>query len=196
MKRYAVTGVFLLAAACVAGCFGNRQPPPLPEVQTREYQTDFNTAFAAVMTVLQNDAWQLGQVNRELGMIHAASMKSQKLTGPRDDLRKDIEKYTKRLRKEAKKAAKKNIPYPYWTRWEEITARVEQLQPGRVRVRLSLVRQGSLPSGAKAKKRYSKKSTPVTGQEQSVMAEEPEPYARLFEKLENEILQRMRATGR
>lgn len=188
-----------LSLLLLAGCFGNRQRVVTEEkralMQTRDVAANVDTAFAAMLSVLQDAAWLLDVMDKEHGIIRATTQKEQSLVGPRDDWRKPGDRLVKRLRKEAKRAAKRRIPYPHWTRWHALTVRLEPYGTDAVRVRLALVKHGTLPSGAKAKKRYAKKTSPIVGQEQSLMVDDPKVYKALFDKLEAAILARQEAAG-
>jgi len=187
-----------LLGACSSS--GERMPPPRlsdlqrASMQSRELPGHFDTAFSAALSVLQDEGWQLDEVGKDSGVIQASSLKWQGLIGPEDDWRDAGDPFIKRVREEAEKAAKKGIPYPQWTRWDRLTAHIEPWQPNSVRVRLTIVKCGLLPSGARIQKKN--QITPIPGKEQSVLLEDPAVYQYLFQKLQKAIFVREGLVGK
>lgn len=168
-------------------------PPPAlsamqrAALQTRELEGDFDTAFAALVSVLQDEGWQIAEIDRASGLIQAESLRQQMLWGPDDDWRPPDDAYFVELRKAAEEARAHNWPYPEWTRWETLTAQVEPWGTGTVRVRLSMVKVGDLPSGAQ---RVKKETIPIPGKQQSVVVEDAETYTWLFQLLQKAMFVR------
>ena len=148
--------IALLAAAAavwVAGCrtAGPSPPPPLSAaqreaIQTREIKGDFETVFAAVLSVLQDEGWEIVEVDRASGLVQASSLRHQSLFGPADDWRSLSDPRVKKIRQEAERKRRHEMTFAQWSRWEALTARIEPWHRGTVRVRLSIVKHGMLPS--------------------------------------------------
>lgn len=189
-------GCIAVLAALMTGCAtkhdstrpGEMSASQRGAMQTKELAGRFDTAFAAALSVLQDEGWQMDAVDRESGLIQASSLKRQSLFGPSDDFRPPNDPMVERVLKDAAKAKKDNIPYPEWTRWEQLTAHIEPWQAQTVRIRLSIVKCGQLPAG----QRFVKKNTfePVPGKEQSLVVEDMAIYQTLFQKLQHAMFVR------
>lgn len=130
-----LSGLSFLLAACQTTPDVTK-PPPLSAMQreamqTKEVPGDFETVFAATLSVLQDEGWQIDAVERESGVIQASSLKRQALWGPESDWLYEQTSYRTSM-----------ISVP-WTRWERLTARVEPWKEGTVRVRITIVKCGS-----------------------------------------------------
>lgn len=187
----------LLLAGCTTS---SRQGPPPPlsanqraAMQTKELQGDFNTAFTAAVSVLQDEGWQLDAVDKEGGIIQASSLKRQEFIGPEDDWRAGDRGYLKELQKSAQDAAKRGAAYPLWTRWDRLTLHVEPWQKKTVRMRLTIVKCGSLPSGTASGKKGQLVAVP--GMEQSMVVDDGQVYKFLFQNIEKAIFVRQGLTN-
>jgi len=184
----------------LAGCMtSSRQGPPPPlsanqraAMQTKELQGDFNTAFTAAVSVLQDEGWQLDTVDKAGGIIQASSLKRQELIGPENDWRAGDRGYIKELQKSSRDAAKRGAAYPVWTRWEQLTLHVEPWQKKTVRMRLTIVKCGSLPSGTTSGKKG--RLIAVPGMEQSMVVDDGQVYKFLFQSIEKAIFVRQGLT--
>jgi hypothetical protein len=138
-----------LALACASAPF---TPPPRlsaaqrEAIQTREFPGRFDTVFPAVLSVLQDEGWEITEVDRESGLIQASSLRRQSLFGPADDWRGENDPVVKETRKRSAQLREHGLPFAFWTRWNELTARIEPWHRNSVRVRLSIVKHGTLPS--------------------------------------------------
>ena len=191
-ERYGVLCVTGLLVLLGAGCASSGKPRVISDekratIQTHDFTADMQTVWDVTLDVLQDGGWQLGDLDKANHIIRAATQKAPSLVGPQDDWRKPNDKYIKRLHKEARKAAKHKVPYPEWSRWTDAVVRLEAGETSHIRMRLAITKHGTLASGAKAKKAYAKKSTPVVGQEQSLMVDDPRAYSDFFEKIERKI---------
>ena len=52
----------------------------------------------------------------------------------------------KETRERSAELREHGLPFALWTRWNVLTARIEPWHQNRVRVRLSIVKHGTLPS--------------------------------------------------
>ena len=98
--------------------------------------------FASVLSVLQDEGWQIETVDKNAGIIQASSLKRQELIGPEDDWRPADDAYIVQITKDAVKAQRKKLPVATWTRWEQLTARVEPWTKNTVRTRITIVKCG------------------------------------------------------
>ena len=190
----AMRGVgFFMVVGLLAGCATKHdsvRPADLSAaqraaMQTKEMPGHFDTAFAAALSVLQDEGWQVDEVDRASGIIQASSLKRQALFGPADDFRPPNDPLVERVLKEAAKAKKKEVLYPEWTRWEQLTAHIEPWQTETVQIRLTIVKCGQLPSGQRFVKKN--KLEPVPGKEQSLVVEDMAVYQNLFQKFQRAI---------
>ena len=86
------------------------------------------------------------EVDRESGLVQASSLRRQSLFGPADDWRGESDPMVKETRERSALLHKHGLPFAFWTRWNELTARIEPWHRNSVRVRLSIVKHGTLPS--------------------------------------------------
>ncbi len=175
-------------------------PPPLSSqqrsaMQTKELKGGFPTVFAATISVLQDEGWQLDVIDRESGIIQASSLKRQDVIGPAEDWYIDQdEQYRDKLIKQAKKS---ESGVPEWTRWERLTAHIEQWEKHTVRERITIIKFGSLPTNTyslSAKNDRGKIQT-VSGREQSMIVENPTTYQYLFQQIQRAIFVREGLSG-
>jgi hypothetical protein len=206
MRRsfYRLSIVLLLEAFMLCGCFVGASriapPPPLSSqqrssMQTKELNGDFATAFAATISVLQDEGWELIEVDRESGIIQASSLKRQDIIGPAEDWYAERDAgYRDKLAKEARKSESRPAA---WTRWEQLTAHIEPWGKNTVRERITITKFGSLASHTYSlsdKKGRDKIST-EGGKEQSLIIENPATYQYLFQQIQRAIFIRQGLTG-
>jgi len=195
----------LLIAGMLGACAGGKsrlaRPQPLSTLQraamqTKELQGDFNTAFAATISVLQDEGWQIDVVDKPSGIIQASSLKRQDIIGPADDWQAERDaQYRDGL---IKKAAK-NRQGPgliEWTRWEQLTAHIELWGTGSVRQRITITTFGSLPTAyAVAGKKKGADIQMRGGKEQSAIIENPVAYQYLFQQIQRAVFVRQGLNG-
>jgi len=143
-----------LAATCailIAGLSacqsGSSRASILPELsprqresmQTRILDVDYDIAYASVISILQDEGWRISEVDKASGLIQASSLKYQDEVGPREDALRNDKDFRKVLKQQRKKGQS-----PVWTRWRELTARVEPWGTGKTRVRITIVKLGSI----------------------------------------------------
>jgi hypothetical protein len=193
----------MLQIAFLSGCASRGpvvyQPPPLTaaereEIQTRTFDADFALAFSAVIAVLQDNAWDLQDIQRESGVIMAYTRKRSDTIGPAEDWRRDLEIKKKKKVKAKEKDEGASI-INQWTRWEKLTAHIEPWGSGKSRVRISIVNFGSLPAvtySYPVDSMFSRKNITVNAQatEEQVVVEDPVAYAKEFTKIEKAIADR------
>jgi len=143
--------VCLVVLLICAGCAKSVTPPPPPlsamqreYMQTKELSGDFETVFGSVLSVLQDEGWQIEAVDKSAGLIQASSLKRQALIGPSDDWRGANDPRIREIKQEAAKAENQGLPVRTWTRWEQLTARIEPWGDNTVRTRISIVKCGRL----------------------------------------------------
>ena len=148
---YGRIGCILLVVVVIVGggCAKARPLGPVPlsamqreYMQTKEIEGDFDTVFGSVLSVLQDEGWQIEAVDKSAGIIQASSLKRQELVGPSDDWRSPNDPVIKEIRKSAKQATHRDLPVSTWTRWEQLTARVEPWGQNTVRARITIVKCG------------------------------------------------------
>ncbi len=193
----------LLVSGLLCGCFvGSSRiapPPPLSSqqrssMQTKELNGDFATAFAATISVLQDEGWQIVEVERDSGIIQASSLKRQDIIGPAEDWYAERDAgYRDKLSKQAKKSA---AGLSAWTRWEQLTAHIEPWGKNTVRERITITKFGSLTphtysfSDNKGRDKISTEG----GTEQSLIIENPATYQYLFQQIQRAIFIRQGLT--
>ena len=198
-------GVVFAAVLLLNGCFLGTgrliMPPPLSSqqrgaMQTKELNGDFTTAFSAALSVLQDEGWQIDVVDKASGIIQASSLKRQDSIGPAEDWYAEQDTaYRDSIVKKAKKA---ETAIPEWTRWERLTAHIEQWGKKTVRVRLTIIKCGSLSSSTYSipDNRGSQKTSTSGGKEQSMVIENPATYQYLFQQIEHAVFIREGLDGR
>jgi hypothetical protein len=194
-----IAGMF---SACATG--EGRRPGPQPlstlqraAMQTKELQGDFDTAFAATISVMQDEGWQIDVVDKQSGIIQASSLKRQDIIGPAEDWYAEHDaRYRDKLIKKAKKE-KHGAGLVEWTRWERLTAHIEPWAKDTVRHRITITKFGSLPTtyGAADKKERGDIRT-QGGKEQSVIIENPATYQYLFQQIQRAVFVRQGLTGK
>ena len=209
MKReaFSALGVALLIAL-VSGCASRGpvvyQPPPLTaaereEIQTRTPDAGFDIAFSAVLSVLQDDAWDLQDIKKESGVIMAFTKKRPDTIGPAEDWRRELEAKKKKRPKAGKDEDESIINQ--WTRWEKLTAHIEPWGSGKARIRISIVNFGALPAvtySYPVNSMFTRKTITVNAQatEEQVVVEDPVAYSKLFTKIEKAIADRQQAISK
>ncbi len=139
--------VAVVVTACAIGCQTGSKSSTPPELsarqreamQTRILDSEYDQVYGAVISILQDEGWRLEQVDKDSGVIQAASLKYQDNVGPREDHLRGDKKFQKYLEQQIKHGNP-----PVWTRWRELTARVEPWGDGRTRVRVTIVKLGSI----------------------------------------------------
>jgi hypothetical protein len=196
--------LFFISMLVLTGCMGGAgsliAPPPLSSqqraaMQTKELQGDYRTAFAATISVLQDEGWQIDVVDRESGIIQASSLKRQDVIGPAEDwLAEQDKQYRDKLIKKAKDSSS---GLPEWTRWEQLTAHIEPWGKTTVRQRISITRFGSLPPNtfSQSDKKGRDKILTASGKEQSIIVENPATYQYLFQQIQRSIFIREGLSG-
>jgi predicted small lipoprotein YifL len=202
MRRKAlfVFGV-MLQIAFLNGCASRGpvvyQPPPLTaaereEIQTRTFDADFAITFSAVIAVLQDNAWDLQDIQKESGVIMAYTKKRSDTVGPAEDWRLDQD--AKKKKTKPKKDDDESI-INQWTRWEKLTAHIEPWGSGKARVRISIVNFGALPAvtySYPVNSMFTRKNITVNAQatEEQVVVEDPVAYTKEFTKIEKAVADR------
>ena len=188
----------MLAIAFLNGCASRGpvvyQPPPLTaaereEIQTRTFDADFDLAFSAVIAVLQDNAWDLQDIQKESGVIMAYTKKRPDTVGPAEDWRRDQD--AKKKKDKPKKDEDETI-INQWTRWEKLTAHIEPWGSGKARVRISIVNFGALPAvtySYPVDSLFKRKNITVNAQatEEQVVVEDPVAYTKEFTKIEKAV---------
>ena len=153
MERLQIFPLPLVALALALACASAPPAPPSrlsaaqrESMQTREFPGEFETVFAAVLSVLQDEGWEITEVAKESGLIQASSLRRQSLFGPADDWRSPHDPFVEQVREQSARKREHGLPFAVWTRWSELTARIEPWHRNSVRVRLSIVKHGTLPS--------------------------------------------------
>lgn len=200
--RILLAGISLAVVMSLAGCASKAQGGPPPSLnamqraamQTKTLEGDAKTAFAAALSVLQDQGWQLDAVDKEGGIIQASSLRKQTLVGPEEDWRASDKAYITQLQKAVRQSEKQGVAYPLWTRWERLTLHVEPWQKNTVQMRISIVECGTLPSGAMVRKKN--QLVIVPGKEQSVVVEDAQAYKLLFQDIQKAIFIRQGLKGK
>jgi len=189
--------LLLLTASLLGGCFFGTgrlaaPPPPLSSqqraaMQTRELSGNFATAFSATLSVLQDEGWQIDVVDKESGIIQASSLKRQDTIGPGEDWYAEQESaYRDNLVKSSRKS---ETAIPEWTRWERLTAHIEPWGKKTTRLRLTIIKCGSLMSGTYSfsGEKGTQKISTTGGKEQSLVIENPATYQYLFQQIQRAV---------
>jgi hypothetical protein len=157
-------------------------------MQTKELEGDFDTGFAATISVLQDEGWQIEVVDKASGIIQAVSLKHQDIVGPNEDWYAENDAgYRGNIVKEAKD---REVPPSEWNRWEQLTCHIEAWGENRIRQRITITAFGSLPTNTVSSAGKKKdKQTIVTsgGKEQSRIVEDPARYQYLFQQIQRAI---------
>jgi len=187
----------LISMSFVSGCGQGKsrlQPPPPLSVQqraamqTKELEGDFDTGFAATISVLQDEGWQIEVVDKSSGIIQAVSLKHQDIIGPHEDwyAEKDAG-YRDDILKESKD---RKMPLSEWNRWEQLTCHIEAWGENRIRQRMTITAFGSLPTNtfSYAEKKKDKQNIVTSGgKEQSRIVEDPARYQYLFQQIQRAV---------
>lgn len=197
------------SAGSFMGCMTDRAPSRGPvtleplqrgAMQTREFPADFETAYAATLSVLQDHGWQLDTIDKASGIIQASSLKRQDWLGPHDDWRRQDPKALEAWKRELT-GDEEAAPLPEWTRWEQLTAHIEPWGAATVRERVSIVESGARPSSTRTIKesrmfglRSRERTVAEPALEQSVVVDDPAVYQRLFEEVQRAIFIRQGLT--
>ncbi len=201
MKKIYYLLIFLLPGALLnSGCIksgagvGAYQPLSIQQraaMQTKELEGSFDTGFAATLSVLQDEGWQINVVDKSSGIIQANSLKRQSSIGPAEDWY--AERDPKYINKIIKQAKKKGAELVQWTRWEQITAHIEPWGSNTIRERITITKYGSLPSNTYS---YESKTRTIGAREQSVVVENPATYQYLFQQIQRAVFIRQGLTNK
>ncbi|MBN1269974.1 MAG: hypothetical protein JXB04_10315 [Kiritimatiellae bacterium] len=196
--------IAVLCAAC-SSCVSQKKvvykPPPLTaeereEVQMRILDGSFDAAFAATIAVLQDEAWNLTEVNKEGGVIQAETKRRRDDLGPGDDWQRGAKKKKKAWPSSSRqKSGPSDEVLNKWTRWEKLTAHIESWGAGKVRERISIVKHGSLPAVTYSYKVGSFSDRKVVNvnepaREDQALVEEPLIYGQMFGRIERAMATR------
>ncbi len=193
-----------LAALAFVGCLTNDSSPAASAslssiqrgaMQTKELEGDFETAYAATISVLQDLGWQVDAVDRDSGLIQASSVKRYDVIGPEDDYRAEDPIIRKMRSKTSRFKGEKNVSPVIWTRWAQLTAHVEPWGSKTVRERITIVKSGSLPSGTyyypfPKPFGFKEETVRLAAQEQSAIVDDPQTYQLLFQQIQKAIFVR------
>jgi hypothetical protein len=190
-----------LAPACAQRKSRLHPPPPLSvqqraAMQTKELEGDFDTGFAATISVLQDEGWQIEVVDKPSGIIQAVSLKRQDIVGPHEDWYAENDAgYRNAVIKDAKD--RKTSPSG-WNRWEQLTCHIEPWGENRIRQRITITAVGSLPANtfSYAEKKKDKGNIVAGGgKEQSRIVEDPARYQYLFQQIQRAVFIRQGLRG-
>ena len=196
--------ICLLSIAALFSCVRGKSlliPPPLLSIQqraamqTKEFQGDFDTAFSATISVLQDEGWQIEVVEKSSGIIQASSLKRQDMIGPKVDwYATNDPNYRDNMMEEFKD---KGYALPEWTRWEQLTSHIENWGTNRIRQRITITKFGSLPPNtfSYSEKEIKQKIVTTGGKEQSILLDNPTIYQYLFQRIQRAIFIRQGLTG-
>ena len=197
MRKISSLGVILLLIAsnqfsCVRSKGHLVPPPPLSiqqraAMQTKELEGSFDIGFAATISVLQDEGWQIEVVDKASGIIQASSLKRQDMIGPAEDWYAENDAdYRNNLIEEA---SKKDLEVSGWTRWEQLTCHLEPWGEQKIRQRITITKFGSLPPNTFSyrQKKDDQKIVTLGGKEQSMIVEEPTIYQYLFQQIQRAI---------
>lgn len=196
--------ICLLGVLPFSGCVTGKPPlipPPLLSIQqraamqTKELDGNFDTAFSATISVLQDEGWQIEVVEKSSGIIQASSLKRQDMIGPQEDwyAANDLN-YRDNMKKEFKD---KEYALPEWTRWEQLTSHIEKWGNNRIRQRITITKYGSLPPNtfSYSVKEDQPKIVTTGGKEQSILLDDPTIYQYLFQRIQRAIFIRQGLHG-
>jgi len=187
----------LTSISLASGCGQNKSrlqpPPPLSiqqraAMQTKELEGDFDTGFAATISVMQDEGWQIEVVDKSSGIIQAVSLKHQDIIGPYEDWYAENDAgYRDDRRKEAKD---RKVSVSEWNRWEQLTCHIEPWGENRIRQRITITAFGSLPANTFSyaeKKKDKQNIVTAGGKEQSRIVEDPARYQYLFQQIQRAV---------
>jgi len=187
----------LISISFAPGCAQRKSrlqpPPPLSiqqraAMQTKELEGDFDTGFAATISVLQDEGWQIEVVDKASGIIQAVSLKHQDIIGPYEDWYAENDAgYRDDRRKEAKD---RKVSVSEWNRWEQLTCHIELWGENRIRQRITITSFGSLPTNTFSyaeKKKDTQNIVTAGGKEQSRIVEDPSRYQYLFQQIQRAV---------
>ncbi len=196
-KRHSLLLLVLICISFAPNCAQRtsrlQPPPPLSiqqraAMQTKELEGDFDTGFAATISVLQDEGWQIEVVDKASGIIQAVSLKRQDIIGPHEDWYAENDAgYRDDMIQEAKD---RKASLSEWNRWEQLTCHIEPWAENRIRQRFTITAFGSLPTNTFSYAEKKKdKQTIVTagGKEQSRIVEDPARYQYLFQQIQRAI---------
>ena len=196
--------ICLLSIAALFSCVRGKArliPPPLLSIQqraamqTKEFQGDFDTAFSATISVLQDEGWQIEVIEKSSGIIQSSSLKRQDMIGPKEDwYATNDSNYRDNMMKEFKD---KGYALPEWTRWEQLTSHIENWGTNRIRQRITITKFGSLPPNtfSYSEKEIQQKIITTGGKEQSILLDNPTIYQYLFQRIQRAVFIRQGLTG-
>ena len=188
--------IWLLGIVVLLGCVRGKKrlvPPPLLSIQqraamqTKELEGNFDTAFSATISVLQDEGWQIEVVEKSSGIIQARSLKRQDMIGPKEDwYASNDSNYRDDMINEFKD---KGYALPEWTRWEQLTSHIENWGRNRVRQRITITKFGSIPPNtfSYSEKESQQKIITTGGKEQSILLDNPTIYQYLFQRIQRAI---------
>lgn len=212
MHRPVAGVVVLLAisvlAGLIAGCVSQKKvvykPAPLTaeereEVQMRVLDGDFETAFAATIAILQDKAWNLTEINKDSGVIQAETKRRRDDIGPSEDWQRGTKKNKTWPSSPRQKSGPSDEVLNKWTRWEKLTAHVEPWGAGKVRERISIVKQGSLPAVTYSYKVGSFSDRKVVNvnepaREDQALDDDPLVYEKMFSRIKQAMAERQKLT--
>lgn len=198
---FAVTLLALLSVGCATRRPVVYKPAPLTaeerqEIQTRAMDADFDTVYAATIAVLQDEGWDIQDIQKDSGVIQALTKRRSSKLGPDDDWKagaKDASKEEKKPFSFQKKSEPQKLVNE-WTRWEKLTAHIEPWG-AQVKNRISITKFGSLPAVTYTYPVGSGREMTVNSpaKEDQVTDEDPLTYSRLFARIEQAVADRKKA---
>lgn len=182
-----------LTSGCGQGASRLQPPPPLSvqqrsAMQTKELEGDYDIGFAATISVLQDEGWQLEVVDKASGIIQAVSLKRQDIIGPNEDWYAENDAGYRDAK--IKDAKDRKISLSEWNRWEQLTCHIEPWGENRIRQRITITAFGSLPTNTfsyAGKKKDTQQIMTSGGKEQSRIVEDPARYQYLFQQIQRAV---------
>ncbi len=196
-----------LLSACASRGPVVYQPPPLTpaereEIQTKTLNADPDLAYAAIIAVLQDEAWDLQDLAKESGVIQAYTKKRSDSIGPGEDWMREQQPQKGSSKPVAGNRRKeRESVLNEWTRWEKLTAHVEPWGSGRTRVRIQIVKFGVQPAvtySYPVNSMFSRKEITINApaKEEQVVVEDPLAYTKLFTRIDSAIRVRKEARSK